>query len=634
MTQHITRQNGCQLALVRRLWDYQSEGKYRFICTRDPNLPKGHKDRWREHSFEDWSMPVLEAFVCRHSHLDLYFCPHGFTKPIRKKEYAVVPRMLYADLDKVHPSTCVPAPNIWVESSPGRYQAYWMLTEQLDRETWEKLNQRLTYAIGADKGGWDLTQVLRIPSTVNHKYEDEPTVRTLLSGHGETYDPADVDRMIPIKNGHVKNDDGAAARAWRELDISPSLRHALLTTTVPDDRSKEQYRIGMQLLELGATRDELKALLASCPWQKFTDDQLDDDIDRMMEKRGVDKTTFTFQQYVTTSIPRLEFVYGKYYARGILSSTSAAGGVGKTRLVVAEAVAMVTGIPILHVKPKGVLRVGYIGEEPSDSFHRQVQAVQKHFGITDAQLGGRLMYRSMRDIKPLIAVQTRDGTQIARPMVNAIVQAIINERLDVVIGDPVIKTHNVNENDNVAIEKVISKWGDIAHATKTAVMLTHHTRKGNGHEKTSDDSRGASSFINECRINRVVQKGNEAGEFRVDQGKVNDIKESRDTEYYYMNEVTIANGDEVGVVTPHSHHVIVRHGDRVTIERNKPKAPAPARPSDAKALAAIVKLGGRATTTEWEAEAHLARATLYDAAQRLCKSGRVFKSGDAYVIKQ
>jgi hypothetical protein len=616
------------------LWDYQSQGKWRFICTRDPNLPKGHKDRWREHAFEDWSMQVLEHFVRRHSHLDLYFCPHGFTHPIRKKEYAVPPLMLYADLDKVLPSDCMLPPNISVESSPGRYQAYWLLTEQLDRDDWESLNQAWTYANGADKGGWDLTQVLRIPSTVNHKYDDLPPVRILASADGETYDAADIRKMIPAKNGHAKNDDGAAARAWRELDIPSGLRHALLTTTVPDDRSKEQYRIGMHLLELGATRDELKALLAGCPWQKFTDDQLDDDIDRMIEKKGVDESAFTFQQYATTAIPRLEFVYGRYYARGILSSTSAAGGVGKTRLVVAEAVAMVTGIPLLHVKPRGLLRVGYIGEEPSDSFHRQVQAVQKHFGITDAQIGGRLVYRSMRDIRPLIAVQNRDGTQIMRPMVNAIVQAICNEHLNVLIVDPVIKSHNVNENDNVAIEKVVSKWADISYKTYAAIMLTHHTRKGNGHEKTSEDSRGASSFINECRINRVVQKGNEVGEFRVDQGKVNDIKESRDTEYYYMTEVTIANGDDVGVVTPQAHHVIVRKGGRVIDERNKPKANGPSRPSDARAWAAIVKLGGRTTTVDWEAEADMPRATLYDAAQRLVKTGRVAKDGDTYTIMQ
>ena len=38
----------------------------------------------------------------------------------------------------------------------------------------------MTYTLGADKSGWDLTQVLRVPGTRNYKYPGGPTVEVCL----------------------------------------------------------------------------------------------------------------------------------------------------------------------------------------------------------------------------------------------------------------------------------------------------------------------------------------------------------------------------------------------------------------------------------------------------------------------
>jgi hypothetical protein len=294
--QHTTRQNACQpgdqLALVRRLWDWQSEGKYRFICTRNPKLPKNHPDYWHDIALEDWSMKTLEHLVRRNSHLDLYFCPHGFTHPKRKKEYAVPPRMLYADLDRVHPNDCKLRPTIAAQSSPGKFHAYWLLTEQLGKEEWERLSQQWTYVNGADKGGWDLTQVLRIFGSINYKYEDEHVVTPLWTT-GEVYDPADIQKIIPFKNGNGHDASGdAAARAWRRLggQMSAKLRDALLADAdaVPlGKRSDKQYWVEASLAEMGASENEIKALMANCAWQKFDGHKLDGEIDRVKEKKRI-----------------------------------------------------------------------------------------------------------------------------------------------------------------------------------------------------------------------------------------------------------------------------------------------------------------------------------------------------------
>jgi hypothetical protein len=71
----------------------------------------------------------------------------------------------------------LPRPTAILESSPGRLQMWWRLDSEVAPEIGEELNRRLAYAMGADKSGWDLTELLRVPGTRNHKYPERPTVR-------------------------------------------------------------------------------------------------------------------------------------------------------------------------------------------------------------------------------------------------------------------------------------------------------------------------------------------------------------------------------------------------------------------------------------------------------------------------
>src|SRR5271166_4096826 len=112
---------------------------------------------------------------------DVYFCPNLFSRPRRRKELVLPSCWLYADLDTVIPvrTAAELSPTVAWETSPGRYQAMWQLDGHLDPAQHEILNRKLTYALGADKGGWDLTQVLRVPGTINHKYAEKPEVKLL-----------------------------------------------------------------------------------------------------------------------------------------------------------------------------------------------------------------------------------------------------------------------------------------------------------------------------------------------------------------------------------------------------------------------------------------------------------------------
>ena len=162
---------------------------YAFLSTRNPQLPKEDPLYWVDHSFR-WPAErnKLHSFVrqARREQLDLYWAPALFNKPRRSATTAQPVDLLWADLDAVDPNLLPNnlKPTAAWETSPGRFAAVWRLDEELEPQVQTKLNQRLTYTIGADKGGWGLSKVLRVPGTVNYKYPDNPRGRQLwLNGH-------------------------------------------------------------------------------------------------------------------------------------------------------------------------------------------------------------------------------------------------------------------------------------------------------------------------------------------------------------------------------------------------------------------------------------------------------------------
>jgi hypothetical protein len=147
------------------------------------------------------------AIAESHRGRESYFCAHLLTEKRRIKENAAPLRALYVDGDGAYPREGLPQPTAIIESSPGRLQMWWRLGSEIPPEAGEDLNRRLAYAMGADKSGWDLTQLMRVPGTKNHKYPERPTVRFIGAGE-ESYSPAEMDRVLP----------------------PPQIRHAAVTT--------------------------------------------------------------------------------------------------------------------------------------------------------------------------------------------------------------------------------------------------------------------------------------------------------------------------------------------------------------------------------------------------------------------
>lgn len=154
---------------------------YLCIATSDPRAPKSRF----EQRFFDWPKDSLKSeryIQSVESSLNVYYCANLLDKPERKKVNCLPSDILWADLDAVDPTTLSPPANILVQTSPNRWQGLWLLTTELEPSLAEQYNKRIAYAMGADKSGWDLTQLLRVPLTRNRKYTPAPEITLHMVG--------------------------------------------------------------------------------------------------------------------------------------------------------------------------------------------------------------------------------------------------------------------------------------------------------------------------------------------------------------------------------------------------------------------------------------------------------------------
>lgn len=210
---------------------------------------------------------------------DLYFSVAQFKGAKRRLDCVLPTKWLWADLDTVHPSDCIRlgvTPTVCWQSSPGRYQALWELNRKLKPQSTERLNRMLTYAVGADRSGWDLTQVLRVPGTKNFKYPDAPSVK-MVKLHGPVYDPkellAKLQKILP--DDYVLADSVATRVPIERRDTIPPralrLINASADQVVEGERSSQLWLLECLLAESGWDEEEIYSTVYDTAWNKWKD---------------------------------------------------------------------------------------------------------------------------------------------------------------------------------------------------------------------------------------------------------------------------------------------------------------------------------------------------------------------------
>lgn len=136
------------------------------------------------------ALPTLVALNKTGS--DIFFTVNRTDGYGRRFENIVQARTIYVDYDDGVPEKWDLEPNLLVESSPGKAQAYWVLKNPVPAdEYWHSTERGIVWATGGDRNVCDAARILRLPGFVNHKYGDRPLVK-LLKHHDDLPTLAEV----------------------------------------------------------------------------------------------------------------------------------------------------------------------------------------------------------------------------------------------------------------------------------------------------------------------------------------------------------------------------------------------------------------------------------------------------------
>ena len=269
-------------------------------------------------------------------------------------------------------------------------------------------------------------------------------------------------------------------------------------------------------------------------------------------------------QFDSSLLPRREWVYGHDYIRKYVSVIASAGGIGKTSLTVVEALAIVTGRDLLGTTVKEQTNVWVVNlEDPRSEIEMRTLAAMQHYDIKPKDVRGKLFMDGEDTFSVTLATENRDGLQLNDAMADLMIQKIKDNDIGVVMLDPFIGLHTVNENSNSGIQALVAMVRRIAREANCSIQLVHHVRKGNGDDAGIDSVRGAGALIGAARAARVINRISEddamkmgvdekqaRGIFRVDDGKANLAPPADKAVYRRMIGVQIDNEEWIGVAVP------------------------------------------------------------------------------------
>lgn len=272
-----------RLTVFFRLLFEDAEG---YLCLARREAGKGafEEDFFKYPKDMDRALGWITQFI---QGFDLWYTPMLLDGPRRAKENVILTPFIWSDLDGCPPDKLLLPPTVLTETSPNRFQGLWRLSEPVDPYVAEDASRRIAYYHaddGADKSGWDLTQLLRIPYSYNNKYRTGlmlPQVRIIETRRG-SYSLADFD-VYPeatgahygtVEMGTLPEDPETVLRKYR-TELHPEVWQ-LITETPQEDWSKALWRLQLLLCETNLTREEVFVVSRMAACNKYARDNKGD----------------------------------------------------------------------------------------------------------------------------------------------------------------------------------------------------------------------------------------------------------------------------------------------------------------------------------------------------------------------
>lgn len=492
------------------LWR-KMKGEYFCIST------KSSSGTWKDHYFARGELSSVRGFIKDNLDKDLYFCPHGLKKKSRKEESAVLPALLWSDLDEANPRGIDVEPTIALESSPGRYVGFWVIDKPMNKE----LNRALTYHVGADKSGWDIGQVLRIPGTYNYKYPTHPKVR-MLWDDGRDWRVDELSRIVKVRDKKSSSSNELSASevfAEYQTKLPRWLRSELLRRDPPKagKRSEMIWKLEHALLECGLDQDESFVLIKASVWNKFRgrhneDEQLRHELDKIVKDRldatAPERIVSSSNDYVFCAHPmsevesrNIDWVWYGRLARGEITIVEGDPGLGKSYFVqmVCKHVCDADRLPGMRdtdpMHPHNIIYFDFENDPGSVTKNRLMDNRLKD--------GDRFFQEEMP-----FSIDDEDALEGAEKAIERLKPAIVV--FDVVgnyigAGD----THKASD-----VQQKMIWFREIARRFDCAVVVLRHLTKG-GKEKALYRGQGSIAFAGTARVVITIGQHPEDADMRV-----------------------------------------------------------------------------------------------------------------------
>lgn len=201
-----------------------------------------------------------------------------------------------------------------------------------------------------------------------------------------------------------------------------------------------------------------------------------------------------------------QWLYGRDYARGMVGALVAQTKTGKSLVLLAEAVSMASGLPILGVPVPAPLRVLLLAlEDDLDEVRLRVEAICRAHGVPISVLANLHVRAVDQGLAPIHA--HKDGAVVQSDSYTELAHYVRTNGIDVVTVDTFAAQFHGNENDNGAVTASVDMWRRFAIEHRLGVCLCHHIGKmARGEAVTSHGARGASAFAATVRSSRTLTR--------------------------------------------------------------------------------------------------------------------------------
>lgn len=478
------------LDVVRKVWRHTGVPGHVWM-PRIANIGHATKEKFYEGITLDArkpKMPELDTAV------DWYWTPGISSSDSRRAKEYPAQRAVWVDCDDSYNDKLLQElrPSFMWETSPGHKQAVWLLKDPLDRGEFHRdgFAGLLTQALGADKSGVDVGQLLRVPGTWHHK--NKPFKGRVLRATGQVY-----------TRGML------LSRVAKGLGFPPGAASEIGADDPYGDRSKLLWKYARIAAELGLDQKLTFKLLKACSWNKWKNEpeRLREDIERAYEaqpekpskekpkvasddgdtEEGEEELSAWEMETVSAFGPVLQrpmkWVLPGIIPEGGVGFIVAAPKVGKTRIAIEMALGLATGRRPLGINVQRKQAVGFFSLEDGEylfadrlSKGMRTGRDQYHWDGHIKRDGKNLIWEPPRAIElftrfdSIDLTQPEDKQRLYETMLKYELKLVIIDTLSMAIGD-----HNVS--DQKEMNSILKDVRRMARNAECAVVFIHHTRK-------------------------------------------------------------------------------------------------------------------------------------------------------------